>query len=67
MGWWSKLKRAVKAVVRAVIRIAVIIVTSPAKIFDLVFGWLGWPPKKLRLHIAVLRSPAGPLLSISMT
>jgi len=63
MGWWSKLKRAVKAVVRAVIRIVVIIVTAPAKIFDLVFGWLGWPPKKLRLHIAVLRSPTGPLLS----
>ncbi|MBC8036293.1 MAG: hypothetical protein H7X89_03655 [Rhizobiales bacterium] len=55
--------RAVKAVVRAAIRIAVVILTSPAKVFDLVFGWLGWPPKKLRLHIAVLRSPAGALLS----
>lgn len=63
MGWWSKIKRAVKAVVRAVVRAVVVIVTSPTKVWDLVFGWLGWPPKKLRLHIAVLRSPSGPLLT----
>lgn len=70
MGWWSKVKRAVKAVVRAakalvraIVRVVVVIVTSPTKVFDLVFGWLGWPPKKLRLHIAVLRSPTGPLLT----
>jgi hypothetical protein len=63
MGWWSKIKRAVKAIVRAVVRAVVIVVTAPIKTFDLVFGWLGWPPKKLRLHIAVLQSPTGPLLT----
>src|SRR5262245_51470856 len=63
MSWWSKVKRAVEAVVRAVVRAIVVVVTSPTKIWDLVFGWVGWPPKKLRLNIAVLRSPTGPLLT----
>jgi len=44
MGWWSKIKHAVKAVVRAVVRaVVVVVVTSPTKVFDFIFGWLGWP------------------------
>jgi hypothetical protein len=70
MGLWSKIKkaakkvwRAAKAVVRAAIRIAVVLITVPFKVFDLVFGWIGWPPKKMKLHIAVLSSANGPLIS----
>jgi len=70
MSFWSKLKsvakrvvRAVKAVVRAVIRIAVIVLTSWTKALDLVFGWVGWPPKRLKVHIAVLTGPSGPLIT----
>ncbi|MEO6365170.1 MAG: hypothetical protein ABIO38_03865 [Luteimonas sp.] len=69
MGFWSSIKKAVKkivkaikAVVRAVVRIVVIVLTAVFKVWDLVFGWLGWPPKKLKLHIAVLRGPNGDLL-----
>ncbi len=69
MGFWSKVKklakkvwRAAKAVVRAVIRIVVIVLTAPFKIWDFVFGWVGWPPKKLKLHIAVLKNSNGTAL-----
>lgn len=69
MSLWSRIKsavkkvvRAVKAVVRAVIRIAVIVLTAITKVWDLVFGWVGWPPKKLKVHIAVLTGPSGPLI-----
>lgn len=70
MGFWSSIKKAAKkvwkaakAVVRAVVRIVVIILTFPTKIWDLVFGWLGWPKKKLKLHIAVLRNGNGALIT----
>lgn len=70
MGIWSSIKkaakkvwRAAKAVVRAVVRVVVVVVTIPAKLFDLVFGWIGWPPKRLKLHIAVLSDANGPLLA----
>ncbi len=63
MSLWSSVKkaakriwRAAKAVVRAIIRIVVVILTSPTKVWDLVFGWVAWPRKKLKLHIAESRS-----------
>lgn len=69
MGWWSSIKKAVKkivkavkAVVRAIVRVVVIVLTAPFKVWDLVFGWLAWPPKRLKLHIAVLRGPNGDLV-----
>src|SRR5262249_36108444 len=73
MGFWSKLKslakkvgkfvkNLAKAVVRIVIRIAIILSTVPLKSFDLTFGWLAWPKKRLRLHIAVLQNASGPLI-----
>ncbi len=69
MGFWSKLKNIarkalhiVKAVVRIVVRIVAIVLTAPFKVWDFVFGWLGWPQKKLKLHIAVLQNAKGPLI-----
>ena len=69
MGFWSSVKSVVKkavhivkAIVRVVVRVVQIVLTSPFKLFDLVFGWLGWPRKKLKIHIAVLQNAGGPLI-----
>jgi hypothetical protein len=69
MGFWSSVKsfakkalHLVKAIVRAVVRVVAVVLTAPFKVWDLVFGWVGWPPKKLRLHIAVLQGPNGKVL-----
>src|SRR5687768_18252750 len=62
MSLWSRFWRAARAVVRAVIRVAVVIITFPIKSWDLVFGWVGWPRKRLKLHIAVLQNQSGPLI-----
>jgi len=69
MSFWSRVKniakkavRIIKAIARVVVRAAVIVLTSPFKSFDLVFGWIGWPRKKLKLHIAVLQNATGPLI-----
>ena len=70
MGFWSKIKKglkkawkAVKSVVRQVVRIVVEVVSRVINLFDLLLGFLGWPPKKLRLHIFILSDDKGPLLS----
>lgn len=67
---WSKLKKAlkrawrvVKAVVRAVVRVIVTVVTFPFKVWDLFFGFLAWPPKKMKVHIAILRDNGVPLVA----
>jgi hypothetical protein len=69
MSFWSRVKNIakkalhiIKAVVRVVVRIIAIVLSIPFKAFDLVFGWFGWPRKKLKIHIAVLRTPNGPLI-----
>jgi hypothetical protein len=65
MGLWSSIKktvkkvakkawRAVKAVVRVVVRIVVAAVTAAIHVFDLLLGFLTWPPKKLRVQIFIL-------------
>ena len=66
---WSKFKkllkkvwRVVKAVVRAGVRVGIFGGTFPFKIWDLAFGFLAWPPKKMKVHIAVLQDQAGPLI-----
>lgn len=66
MGWWSKIKkvakkvwRAVKAVVRVVVRVVAEVINRVIGIFDLLLGFLNWPRKKLRCHIAILRDETG--------
>ncbi len=73
MGFFSSLKngfkklvkkvtRAVKAVVRIVSRVVVAIVGLVIGIFDLLLGFLAWPPKKIRVHIFILSTEEGPLV-----
>src|SRR5262245_2670098 len=64
---WSKFKkflrkawRYVKAFVRAVLRAVAAIVTFVIKF--IAFGFLGWPPKKMKVHIAVLQDQGVPLI-----
>jgi len=66
---WSKFKkflkkawRVVKALVRAVVRATIIVLTSPFKVWDLAFGFLAWPPKKVKVHIAVLQDQGQALI-----
>jgi hypothetical protein len=61
MGIWSSIKkvakkvwRAAKAVVRFVVRVVVAAVMLGINVFDFVFGFFGWPQKKLTLHVIVL-------------
>jgi hypothetical protein len=74
MGFFSSLKnkikkalkkvwRVVKAVVRAIVRVIVTLVGLVLGIFDLLLGFIGWPPKKMRLHIFILSTEKGPLLN----
>jgi hypothetical protein len=75
MGLWSKIKnaakkvwRAAKAVVRVVVRAVVTIVNSfTVGLFDLLFGFFGWPRKRLRLHAFILSTEPqpGPVFSPS--
>jgi hypothetical protein len=66
LGLWSsitsiakKVWRGVKAVVRIVVRAAITIVAAGVNGFDLLLGFLAWPPKKLRLHVFILRDENG--------
>lgn len=74
MGFFSSLKnkikkalkkvwRWVKAAVRLIVRIVVTIVGAVLGIFDLLLGFIGWPPKKMRIHIFILADQNGPLIS----
>ncbi len=66
MGLWSSIKkaakkvwRATKAVVRVVVRAVITILNNlTLGLFDLLFGFLAWPPKKLRLHVFILSTDA---------
>lgn len=73
MGFWSSLKnkikkavkkvwRVAKAVVRVIVRVVLTVVGAVLGIFDLLLGFIGWPPKKLRLHIFILSDSKGPLI-----
>lgn len=69
MGLWSGIKkaakkvwRAAKTVARIVIRVVLTIVNRITfGILDLLFGFIGWPPKNLRLHVFILSAdtPSG--------
>jgi hypothetical protein len=71
MGLWSSIKnafkkvwRAVKAVVRVVARAVIMLVNRfTLGLFDLLFGFLAWPRKKLRLHIFILSDASGPVVN----
>lgn len=61
MGLWSSIKRvakkvwrAAKAVVRVVWRAVATLVLLAVNVFDLLLGFLNWPPKKLTLHVIIL-------------
>lgn len=68
MGLWSRIKKAakkvwqkVKAVVRVVVRVVITIINNlTLGLYDLLLGFLAWPPKKLRLHVVVLSAPVPP-------
>lgn len=71
MGFWSKIKKAVKkvwqkvkAVVRSVVRIVAEAFGRIFGIFDLLLGFLTWPPKNLRVYIFILKDEQGrPIVS----
>ncbi|MCR4300469.1 MAG: hypothetical protein NUV51_02585 [Sulfuricaulis sp.] len=68
MSLWSKIKkaakkvwRAVKAVVRVIVRAVITIVNRlTLGLPDLLFGFIAWPPKRLRLHVFILWTEAPP-------
>ena len=70
-GFWSTVKnavkkvwRAAKAAVRTVVRVAITVVnTLTVGVFDFLFGFLTWPPKKVRLHIFILADNNGPVVT----
>lgn len=69
MGFFSSIKSAfkkvvnkVKAVVRFASRLVVTLFGLAVGIFDLLLGFLAWPPKKLRVHIFILSTGKGPLV-----
>ncbi|HSD87877.1 MAG TPA: hypothetical protein VLB44_10200 [Kofleriaceae bacterium] len=55
----KKLWQGIKAVARIVVRIAWTLWTPFTNIWDLHFGFLNWPPKKLRIQILILSSAPG--------
>lgn len=67
MWSWIKKKakqawRAVKAVVRVVARVLIDIINRlTLGLIDLLFGFIAWPPKRLRLHVFILwnETPGG--------
>lgn len=72
MGWWKKLKRAVKTVVRqaATVCWAAVHNIIPNGL-DLLLGFLKWPQKKMRIRINILTEPNNgkprPIISINTT
>lgn len=54
MGWWSVVKGIVRTIVRVVIAV---VINLTVGLLDLFFGFLNWPPKKMRLHVFVLSEP----------
>lgn len=59
MGWFSKVKSAIRQVARVIAEA----VGRVVGIADLLLGFAAWPPKKLRLHVAVLSDASGPLVT----
>ncbi len=52
---WKWIKKKVKALVRVVVRAAIEVFNRlTTGLYDLVFGFFTWPPKRLRLHVFIL-------------
>src|SRR5690349_3195386 len=59
---WSWIKKkakqiwhGVKAVVRVIVRVVITIVNALSfGLYDLLLGFLAWPPKRLRMHVFIL-------------
>jgi hypothetical protein len=74
MGFWSSLENDIKKVVKkvwqvvkAVARVVgrfgfAIAYSSSIGLPDLLFGFLIWPPKKLKYHVFILSTDKGPLI-----
>jgi hypothetical protein len=73
MGWFSSLKKKIKkivkkvanvvrGIVRVVVRIVLTVVGAVLGIADLLLGFIGWPPKKMRVQIFILSTDKGPLI-----
>jgi hypothetical protein len=60
MGW---LIRFVEGAARGVLRGLATLFGLVFGLFDLLFGFLTWPPKKLRIQIFILATEAGPVLT----
>jgi hypothetical protein len=61
---FKKVVRAVKAVVRVIVRIVITVINAfTLGLIDLVFGFLAWPPKRLRLHVFVITVGGKPVAS----
>lgn len=54
MGIWSSIKKAVKAVVRVAVKVITTFFTTIVSMYDLLFGFLSWPPKNFTLHVIIL-------------
>jgi hypothetical protein len=59
VGFWSKIKAAVRGVVRVVIEVVNRVTLG---VLDLLLGFFAWPPKRLRLHIFVLWNVPPPVI-----
>ncbi len=58
MGFWSRVWHAVKSVVRQVVKLVITIVHNIIpNVLDLLFGFLNWPEKHMRIHIFILTDP----------
>jgi len=70
MSFWSsithaikKVWHAVKAAVRVIVRTVITIVWGlTLGLYDLLLGFLTWPPKKLKYHVFILSDAKGPLI-----
>jgi hypothetical protein len=73
MGFWSsithaikkavkKVWRVIKAVARIVVRLLITFFNAFIAFYDLLFGFLAWPPKKLRYQVFILSDAKGPLI-----
>lgn len=62
MGFLSKVWHVVKGIARVIARIVATAWGLLTGLFDLLFGFLLWPQKKLRYHVFILSDQKGPVI-----
>jgi hypothetical protein len=62
MGFLSSVWGAIKGAVRVIGRVIATVWGLLVGLFDLLFGFLTWPPKKLRYQVFILSDDKGPLI-----